>query len=160
MSIFLVIKPQWLENGDQAVGQRFMGHYPFGQLRFHDRRVGLKTRSGEYLRPALKPKPTRPPASTPSPSPAPYPTPAPNPRPYRPPHHRPIGEYLLETALPNEDEWVVVAYRLDGDLSAAVNGAPWARMETPRQEHRPVEFSDSGFVTLGGSNADCAPASK
>ena len=43
MTFFFVIKPAFLEHGDQAVGQRFMGHYPYGQLRFHDGHVALKT---------------------------------------------------------------------------------------------------------------------
>lgn len=48
-TIFIVLSPSFLENGDQAPGQRFLGHYPQGQLRFHDGHLGLKTEAGDYL---------------------------------------------------------------------------------------------------------------
>lgn len=49
ITCFFVLTPFWLHDGDQAVGQRFFGHYPFGQFRFHDRRLGFKTESGDLL---------------------------------------------------------------------------------------------------------------
>jgi len=49
ITCFFVVTPRWLHEGDQAVGQRFFGHYPFGQFRFHDGRLGFKTEAGDVL---------------------------------------------------------------------------------------------------------------
>lgn len=46
-TLFFVIKPLAFEPGDQAVGQRFFGHYPFGQFRFRDGRVALRSDASE-----------------------------------------------------------------------------------------------------------------
>jgi len=49
LTLFFVIKPLAFEPGDQAVGQRFFGHYPFGQFRFRDGRIALRGDSSEYV---------------------------------------------------------------------------------------------------------------
>ncbi|KAJ1454243.1 hypothetical protein M885DRAFT_522050 [Pelagophyceae sp. CCMP2097] len=49
VTAFFVLRPKWLEDGDQAVGQRFFGHYPYGQFRFHDGRLAFKTEGGDYV---------------------------------------------------------------------------------------------------------------
>ncbi len=49
VSALFAVAPEWLHDGDQIGGQRFFGHYPFGQLRFHDRKVSFKTDSGDHL---------------------------------------------------------------------------------------------------------------
>ena len=49
MTLYFVMKPVALEAGDQAVGQRFFGHYPFGQFRFRDGRVAQRSDSAEYV---------------------------------------------------------------------------------------------------------------
>lgn len=49
ITAFFVLTPTLLREGDQAIGQRFFGHYPFGQFRLHDRRLGFKTESGDHV---------------------------------------------------------------------------------------------------------------
>lgn len=49
MSLFFVIKPVAFEPGDQAMGQRFFGHYPSGQFRFRDGHVAIKSGTSEFM---------------------------------------------------------------------------------------------------------------
>jgi hypothetical protein len=51
MTVYLVLKPETLEFGGQAAGQRFFGHYPFGQMRFRDGLVAVRSDGGEYVLP-------------------------------------------------------------------------------------------------------------
>ena len=49
VTVYLVIKPEMFEFGGQAVGQRFFGHYPFGQMRFRDGLVAVRSDGAEYV---------------------------------------------------------------------------------------------------------------
>jgi hypothetical protein len=119
MTLYFLVAPLAFEPGDQAAGQRFFGHYPFGQLRFRDGRVALRSDSAEYVL------------------------------------RLPAGGGVVAGA------WNLVAYRVlvDGPPEASLGGAPFAAM-TPlalgRGEGRPVAFSDTATVTLGGTNSDCS----
>lgn len=112
MTVFFVLKPHVFEPGDQAIGQRFFGHYPYGQLRFNSGRVAFKSEQAEYVLDG------------------------------GPPLHA--------------NEWVLVAYRFSGRPEASVNGMPFTDMhakQTPPAT--PVFFSRTGYLTVGGTNADC-----
>jgi hypothetical protein len=105
VTCFFVLTPAWLRDGDRAVGQRFFGHYPLGQFRFHDRRVAFRTAAGDIS------------------------------------HSK-----VLESGTK-----LVVAYRLDGRVEMAVDGAPFEAGAKPRAGASPAPvFSASGYVTLGG----------
>ena len=43
ITAFFVLTPTWLQDGDQALGQRFFGHYPFGQFRFRDQKLAFRS---------------------------------------------------------------------------------------------------------------------
>lgn len=49
ITAFFVLTPNLLESGDQAIGQRFFGHYPYGQFRFHNGRLAFKTENGDHV---------------------------------------------------------------------------------------------------------------
>lgn len=49
ITAFFVLKPIRLREGDQALGQRFFGHYPYGQFRFHDGRLAFRTDNGDHV---------------------------------------------------------------------------------------------------------------
>ena len=105
VTCFFVLTPAWLRDGDRAVGQRFFGHYPLGQFRFHDRRVAFRTAAGDVR------------------------------------HSK-----VLESGTK-----LVAAYRLDGRVEMAVDGAPFEAGAKPRAGASPAPvFSASGYVTLGG----------
>eukprot|EP00639_Heterosigma_akashiwo_P014973 CAMPEP_0206368636 /NCGR_PEP_ID=MMETSP0294-20121207/4785_1 /ASSEMBLY_ACC=CAM_ASM_000327 /TAXON_ID=39354 /ORGANISM="Heterosigma akashiwo, Strain CCMP2393" /LENGTH=709 /DNA_ID=CAMNT_0053815169 /DNA_START=126 /DNA_END=2251 /DNA_ORIENTATION=+ len=51
-TLFLVLAPGYLERGrgvTASVAQRFFGHYPNGQLRFHEGHVSIKTYGGDLF---------------------------------------------------------------------------------------------------------------
>lgn len=49
ITAFFVLTPSLLQSGDQAIGQRFFGHYPYGQFRFHNGRLAFKTENGDHV---------------------------------------------------------------------------------------------------------------
>jgi len=55
MTLFLVLRPDFFEAGDQAIGQRFFGHFPYGQLRFNDGMVAFRTDMNEFVLDAAHP---------------------------------------------------------------------------------------------------------
>lgn len=56
MTIYIVLRPSVFGSGDQASGQRFFGHYPYGQMRFSDGQVAIRSEGGEYILPHQRPK--------------------------------------------------------------------------------------------------------
>ena len=56
MTLYIVLRPSVFGSGDQASGQRFFGHYPYGQMRFSDGHVAIRSEGGEYILPYQRPR--------------------------------------------------------------------------------------------------------
>jgi len=67
-------------------------------------------------------------------------------------------EFLLPGSSPLAAEWNIIGYRLNGYPEALVNSNRFEAMHSKRGDqtaHSGMFFSPTGFVTLGGTNADC-----
>ena len=127
MTIFVALRPTWLsKKGNVVPGQRFFGHYPYGQFRFIEESLSFKTYSGDYLLP-LKENMNRSQAT--------------------------ISTKTNVKEGINAEQFLLAGFRFDRKVEMSVNGLPFRIItsDTGKNDESPI-FSNNGFLTIGGTN--------